>query len=491
MGKLHARPPTIPPLRAVPPPPLRKTPPLPPPMRPPPVVIVGPPLEPLPPIEPLPPLPSRPHLVSVPPLPAPPPPVEDPTTHDNAFAGALMPQSTLVKLFDRVGQAGAETKAIVVKLFERVRLVNQMRSAVAIERAQPATGLARFNQAQLNKYVVSTYKLIGFAVLTVIVLALLSYLGANVFYWFSTSWIEPTVVAPTDDRVLALSTQLLSQSSARDKVAADLADAERVMKMHEDFLDGARKALADELSDRKTELNRLMALDKSFASTRAEVASNGRAFTSMSKRQLAAEYRARFIDRESAVAGALQLSQLAQGNVSMAEKEIELYKRRAELQRETDALAAIVVGQPGKQSSRHSIEVLKIVQDVKRAEVELAKARDDHEVLQKSLERYDQMVKTLQESPFLKAVGGKGTIAFVPYDNVDRIKPDAPLYGCAIGPLFCKRVGKVVALLSGEMSFKHPLHNSQLRGQPVQVQLDDLKDAERKVLFVGSRPILF
>ena len=56
--------------------------------------------------------------------------------------------------------------------------------------------------------VVDPYKLVGFAVLTVIALALLSYLGANVFYWFSTSWIEPTVISPTDDRVLALSAQL-------------------------------------------------------------------------------------------------------------------------------------------------------------------------------------------------------------------------------------------------------------------------------------------
>ena len=41
------------------------------------------------------------------------------------------------------------------------------------------------------------------------------------------------------------------------------------------------------------------------------------------------------------------------------------------------------------------------------------------------------------------------------------------------------------------MAYKHPLHNSQLRGQPVQMQLADVHDAERKVLFVGGRPILF
>ena len=101
------------------------------------------------------------------------------------------------------------------------------------------------------------------------------------------------MISPTDDRVLALSTQLLQQSSARDKVAADLADADRVVKMQQDFLEGARKALADELADRKSELNRLIAINKNFASTRAEVASSGRAFSGMSKRRLAAEYGSR------------------------------------------------------------------------------------------------------------------------------------------------------------------------------------------------------
>jgi len=52
-------------------------------------------------------------------------------------------------------------------------------------------------------------------------------------------------------------------------------------------------------------------------------------------------------------------------------------------------------------------------------------------------------------------------------------------------------VTESVALLPGEMAYKHPLHNSQLRGQPVQLALGDMHDAERKVLFVGGRPILF
>src|SRR5262249_16816554 len=100
-------------------------------------------------------------------------------------------------------------------------------------------------------------------------------------------------------------------------------------------------------------------------------------------------------------------------------------------------------------------------------------------------------VQTLADSPYLRAASRKDTIALVPYDNLGAVKQGTPLYSCSLGLFFCRKVGKVSALLSGEMSFKHPLHNTQLRGQPVQVQLDNQRAAERPVLFAGGRPILF
>jgi hypothetical protein len=132
-----------------------------------------------------------------------------------------------------------------------------------------------------------------------------------------------------------------------------------------------------------------------------------------------------------------------------------------------------------------------VVQEIRRAEVELAKAVDSRSVLQRSLERFDKIVATIESSPLLRAVAGKDDIAFVPYENLDRAKPGAPLYACWLGPLFCRKVGQITALLPGEMSYKHPLHNHQLRGQPVQVQLTDKRYAERKVLFAGGRPLWF
>lgn len=352
--------------------------------------------------------------------------------------------------------------------------------------ARLAERVARGAQARFNRCIVAAYKLVGFAVLTLVVLALVSYLGATLFYTFSTSWVTPTVIAPTDEHVLALRSQLATEERTRDQIRAGLADADRLIAMDERYLADARQALAEELADRRGELARLHALDHTFASTRAEVAGDSRAWSQLSKQRLSAELDAHLIDREAALAGSLQLSQLARGNLDLAERALALSKRRAALTRDTDALAAALSRRPAR---HHSLEVLGIVQQLARAQLELARARDDRRVLRDSLARADEIVRSIAESPYLRALQQKSTIAFAPYANLAKVEPGAPLYACALGLLVCRRVGEVTALLPGEVSLQHPMRNRALRGRSVQLRLTDARAAEDKTLFAGGRPL--
>ena len=55
--------------------------------------------------------------------------------------------------------------------------------------------------------------------------------------------------------------------------------------------------------------------------------------------------------------------------------------------------------------------------------------------------------------------------------------------------IICRQVGKVVDILPGEVSFKHPQREKILRGRMVELKLDDAEAAQQEVLFVGGRPL--
>jgi hypothetical protein len=117
--------------------------------------------------------------------------------------------------------------------------------------------------------------------------------------------------------------------------------------------------------------------------------------------------------------------------------------------------------------------VLRVLQELKRAQ------------------RREEIVRSIAESPYLLAAAHRSTVGFAPYENLGNATPDAPLYACAVGLLWCRRVGRVVALLPGEVSLKHPVQNTIVRGQSLQLELTDARAAEKKTLFVGRRPLLF
>src|SRR5207237_10085481 len=103
--------------------------------------------------------------------------------------------------------------------------------------------------ARLNTAAVNAYKVAGIAVLVVILAGLLSYLSLQGFFVFSRRWIAPTILSPTDERVLRLSVQLAEQTAARDRLAGDrrelqakLDDAERVLAQQVIFRQQLRPA---------------------------------------------------------------------------------------------------------------------------------------------------------------------------------------------------------------------------------------------------------
>jgi hypothetical protein len=353
---------------------------------------------------------------------------------------------------------------------------------------QLGLGAPKLDPKQWTKHVVSAYRMMGFAILTIIVMILIGYIATTAFFYVSNSWVVPMAVSPTDEKVLSLQQQLAAQQMSRDRTAADLADAERAIAVQQDFQAEFAKAIKSDLDGRKAALERMHQLASAASSTRASIRRSNNAYASASQRQMAQEYRAGLVDRQQMLAGKFQLAQISSSNLSLAERQAEYETRAADLESQTRSLEALLANTTT--DAAISYDVLKIKQEYEASRLETQKAIETRDMLKLALEREEKLLDALKHTSYLRALGDHAQVAFVPYGNLTKVEKGKGLYACKLGMVICHKVGTVLEVLPGEVQFKHPHKDKMLRGQMVELQLDQADAAEDDVLFVGGRPLL-
>ena len=357
--------------------------------------------------------------------------------------------------------------------------------------------------ARLNTAAVNAYKLAGIAVLTVILAGLLSYLSLQGFFVFSRRWVAPTILSPTDERVLRLSVQLAEQTAARDRlsgerrdVQAKLDDAERVLAQQLTFQQQFRNALRSDRSARAEELSMLLSLRGKYAVAQDEMVSANRAYAGLTRTREDALLAASLVDRERYLTTNHQLAEMGELELSLAQRGIDIQSRVSRLQRDVRSIDTMTRGAKG--DAALSLDLLKLQQDYVRSTVEVAKATASRDNLAEqlritasSLERFERLVIAIKNSPYLKAMEDHVTVAFVPYENLEHAHEGVPLYRCAFGLIVCSQVGVIGQTLDGEVMQQHPIRTTTLRGAMVEIKLTDGAGAREKLLHVGRPPLLF
>lgn len=338
-----------------------------------------------------------------------------------------------------------------------------------------------------QRLLISTYRLLGFSVLTVIVVVLLGYIGSTAFYFLNRTWVTPVAISPSDEKVVALQGELATQLNIRAELVGELAQAERTINAEQTFQAQFARAIKKDLGTRRLALGRVQQLAHTAAATRDEIRAAGDEFSASTATKLDQDYDARLIDIDQALAGKFQLAQITSAKLSLAERQAEFDQRAAELSSETRSLDAVLADK--SLTAALSYDVLKIARDYETSKLSLAKELGNRERLHESIARQDQIIGGVKQSAYLRALSDHASVALVPYDNLDNVAKGTPLFACRVEMMFCHRVGRVLDVLPGEVPVRHPTRDALLRGRMIVLELTDSAAAQREVLFAGRAPL--
>lgn len=353
-----------------------------------------------------------------------------------------------------------------------------------------------------NALFVTLYKAAGFAVLFVVLGALVSYLCVHIFFWASSSWMAPAILSTTDEHVLQIESEISVQELARDKLLDDRIDMTsriRALQLHRraqgELKRGIRSAVAGGLRDRKLEAATLKRASDALKSAGPQQSDANTAYAGQLQNSTDQLAKAHLLTQDEITQRQYQISQIALENANLAEKAADLTNRIHSLDRESESFGALGTSSTGADPAlTEDVLRLKSTMDVAElsAKQDVESERDllDRVALQDaSLRRIDAVLASLYGSPYLQAAVQEQVLAFVPYPNIGHVWPGQTIYSCRLVMLWCDRAGQVKALMPGEVLGKNPITGKDIRGVYVKIELSRKRAAQEQVVYVGSKPL--
>jgi hypothetical protein len=337
------------------------------------------------------------------------------------------------------------------------------------------------------KFVITLYRVFAIAVLYLVLIGILAYAWVMGFYAVNSSWAAPVILSATDEKSLDFREKLVTSQQTIEDLKVDskkLSDGVAEMQKHRaallalepqlqaaivreqnhNLVAGPELATLDKqkLADNAKTQNVLEQLNEVESNIKKDLAS-GLITQGDAATQLAAVNQARDAYTDSKIAEVL-LTDSVLDKTTVGTGSLNVLVKQAELRSEVAQLD-VAINVAEKQLSEET----------------------------RQIDRLHQAIITAKQSPYyLNASGGQTLyFAFVAYDNQAYATPGSTIYDCYLNMVFCRRVGSVKQVFSGEEQAIHPIFKTQIRGFLIQMNLDHAESAKSKTVFLGRKPVLF
>jgi hypothetical protein len=353
------------------------------------------------------------------------------------------------------------------------------------ERVAPLVAILERLRLALGKLVLSAYRWFAILVLYGVLAMVGAYIVTMGFYAFSTSWVAPFMVAPTNDKILDLTAKLVASQQTLNNLIVD-----------RDRLQGS----LDDMRTSKADLDKLAA---EFHSA-IVLQSHGNHVDAPELQSLHAQKLDDNIQTEKGLTDVQQVearidNDLNAGLITKGDAAVAKVQLRQSRNAYTNGRIEEVLLRDNVRSKAPTytsrVDALAKEAELKNSIIQLAMQISSGEQQLYSdktqIEKLKEAVATAQNSPYFLATKGNVRFAFVPYDNQKGVSEGADVFGCYLNMVFCRRVGKIDKIFSEEEKATHPVFKNDIRGFLVQLELSDPEAAKGKVLFVGGKPMFF
>jgi len=340
-------------------------------------------------------------------------------------------------------------------------------------------------KGNINKSFLFMYRVTAIFVLYGVLIAVGGYLFLQGFYVVNHSWIVPSIVSPSNDAVLQMTSQMVTNKQMLETLTLD------------------RNRLQESLDTMKAQRLELLALDQQLSNayqrkSQDDVASGGDLKELIQQKRQDITKTGPVMNDVATIEDRIQ-KDLDAGLITKGDAAMERASLNQLANTYTDnKVAEVLLRDNVRQKTTKDIDTLEILSkqaDLKsqivQAAINISIGEQQLASDQKQIDSLVKAMKQIDQSPLYIAAKAEDDVkfAFVPYDNEQGVEVGDPIYDCYLNMVGCRQVGKVKVMFTDEQKMTHPLFKTEMRGFLVQLDLSDLDSAKSKTLFVGHKPL--
>jgi hypothetical protein len=342
-------------------------------------------------------------------------------------------------------------------------------------------------QAIFYKTTLALYRTFAILTLYAVLIGIFCYAFVMGFYAVSRSWAAPVILSASDDKNLDFVQKLVLSRQSIEDLKVDVIRQQTTL---------------DEMTKYRSSLQALDAeLQSAIAAKRQHDRLTGPELVALEKQKQADNAQTQQTLAQVHQLEAQIKSDLAAGLITKGDANAQLAALDHMNTDYTDSrIAAVMLSDTileATTSGSKSLEALEkqaeLRSDIAQLDVTLSVAEKQLVEDNRQIGRLHDAIATAKQSPYFQNSSSDKPLyfAFVPYDNQAYATVGAPVYDCYLNMAFCRKVGAVKQIFSGEQIINHPIFKNQVRGLTIQMELSHPESAKSQTVFLGGKPLLF